>query len=262
MRELEWGFFPDTIKEEDYLLGGFSKLPQEILCPEYDWEDYLGIFENQRNPFFDTWSCTNFANCNAVETIHKRRYNEEINKSDKYSANMSGTRPGIGNSHNVVAEASRKFGFVDEEVLPFTKDMKEVTYFSMVPTHIQQMGISLTEEVEYGYERVLYKDLYEALQFSPLQVAVDARTNKTNKFISHNHSVLLYGFSKEKWKVFDSYQGKPMLYDKDYPFGFPLRFHYKKKSVVQDNKGNNESFDVDNENGIIEFIKKLINKYK
>lgn len=262
MRELEWGFFPYKIKEEDYLLGGYSKLPQETLCPDHDWGEYLGIFESQVNPFFDTWSCTNFANCNAAETIHKRRYNKEVNYSDRYSANMSGTRPGVGNSHNVVAEASRKFGFVDEEVLPFTKDMKQVTYFNRVPTHIQQMGISLMETLEYGYERVLYRDLYEALQFSPIQVAVDARTNNANKFISHNHSVLLYGATNKKWKVFDSYQGKQLLYDKDYPLGFALRFHYKKKTVVTDERGNKESFDVNNEKGIIEFIKKLINKWK
>jgi hypothetical protein len=220
--------------EEDYVLGGVSSLPKEVLCPERIWP--LPKLEVQ-NKMFDPFACTNFANCNVRESIHLKRYGEEINNSDRYSAVISGTVPGQGNSHKNVAECTRKKWYVKEEEFPFTDSMSQEEFFIPSP-ELESKAISEIPGYEYGYEKVERSDFYEALQYSPLQVAVDSRTATTSEFQSYDHSVMLYGFKDGKWLVFDSYFGRQVEYDVDYPFGFALRFHYKRITPVGDKSVN------------------------
>lgn len=227
------GFNPELAEEhaseEDYHFLG-AKLPREIIRPDGDWSESLPRLEVQRNRFFDTYSCTNFANCNANEMMHKARYGEEIDNSDWYSANISGTKYGVGNSHTRVGEATRKGGYVNETDLPFTSTTTKAKYFGPISQSIKEIGLKWVVESEYGYENVPRKNYDEALKFSPIQVAVDSRTNKTAKVGRYDHSVVLYKKDSVKKKnyIFDSYLGKIAEYDWDYPFAYGMRFHYKK----------------------------------
>lgn len=219
--------------EEDYKLGAISSLPKEILCPERIWPTPKLEVQNK---LFDPFACTNFANCNVRESIHLKRYGEEIDDSDRYSAVISSTVPGQGNSHKNVAECTRKKWYVKEEEYPFTNEMTQEEFFSQPPQELVNKAVQELPEYEYGYEKVERQDFYEALQYSPLQVAVDSRTSKTGEFQSYDHSVMLYGFRDGKWLIFDSYFGRQVEYDQTYPFGFALRFHYKKITPKGDNK--------------------------
>lgn len=262
MRYINPGFNPELeelhASEEDYILGGVSKLPQEILCPERNWGPWLPVLEIQHNDIFDPFDCTNHSNDNVTETIHKRRYNEEINKSDRFSANISGTQPGKGNSQKNVAECSRQIGYVDEILYPFSKIMTAQEFFTYPPQTLLDIARKfIRDEVEYGYEKVPLKELYDALQFSPCVGAVDSRSAHTSEFRAYDHSIMIYGFNPatKKWLVFDSYFGRAVEYDQDYPFGFILRFHYKRK--VEPTILIGESAEISVEEKIINFIKKL-----
>jgi len=213
--------------EDDFVLG--SKLPSEVLVENGDWRPYYPKLEVQRNNHFDTYSCVSFANCNASEMMHKVRYGEDMDYSDRFMSVISNTRPGVGNSHKNVAETRRKKGSVLEEVYPFTMDMTQAEFFQSVPSDVKEKGLTWVEETEYGYEKVRRNEFKEALKLSPIQVAVDSRTNKTSNFRGADHSVVLTHIDgNEVPYIFDSYLNRYETYDIDYPFSYGLRFHYKK----------------------------------
>lgn len=250
-RTINPGFVPDKIIESDYKLGGISKLPKIVLVtgPLY-WAPYLPKMEQQSNAVFDSFACTNFANCNCYETLHKRVFNEDLDQSDPYSANISDTVPGEGNSHNNVAEKTRQAGYIAEALFPFTKTMTQAEFFTKPSASLLEIGRKFIKEyILYGYEKVDRKDFMEAITYSPLQVAVDSQTAETKKFERFDHSVMLYGWDekKRKWLIFDSYFGRTLEYDEDYPFGFALRFHIEKRLVPEKK-----------ESGLINFIKRLL----
>lgn len=215
-------------KPTDYEFLGASKIPQEVLVEDGDWSPYLPKLEVQKNNQFDSYSCTNFANNNASEMIHIKRYGEEVNYSERFSAVVSGTQPGRGNSHANVAECRRKKGSVLESECPFTENMTQSQYFAKVSDDLLAKGLKWVESYEYGYEKVAMSNFKESLKYSPLQVAVDSRTNKTANFQAPDHSVVIYGFKNNKWLVFDSYMNRQVEYDANYPFSSAIRIHYKK----------------------------------
>ncbi len=234
MEYIHPGYLPELEevhkKPTDYEFLG-AKLPQEVLCEDGDWSLFLPKLEIQKNKYFDTYSCTNFANNNCSEAIHLKRYGEEIDYSERYSAVISGTIPNRGNSHVNVAESRRKKGSVLEVECPFTDEMTSSQYFSKVSDELLAKGLKWVESYEYGYEKIpSINDFQEALKYSPLQVAVDSHTNKRYNWNRADHSVMLYKWdkSKKKWLIFDSYLNRFQEYDVDYPFSSALRFHYKK----------------------------------
>jgi hypothetical protein len=224
------GFTPDVIKEEDYIFGA-QKLPTEILNESGDWTSHLPKLEVQRKKF-DTFSCVSFANNNVCETIHKLRYGNEVNYSDRFTSVISETVPGRGNSHSKVAQAKHDKGAVLEEEYPFTDTMTQSEFYKPIDQNILDSGLRWVVEFEYGYERVNRSDFKEALKYSPLQVAVDSRTNQYKDFKALDHSVMLYAL-KDKAYIFDSYLNRFIEYSVNYPFGFGMRHHYKRKITLK-----------------------------
>jgi len=220
------GFIPDIEKEEDYIFGAKTKLSGEVLLDSGDWRPYVPIMEQQRKNF-DTYSCVSFANNNACEIIHKFKYGEEVNYSDRFLSVVSNTIPGRGNSHNNVAEAKRIKGAVAEEIYPFTDSMSENEFFTYPPVGVLDTGIKWFVDYEYGYEKVRKTDFEEALRRGPLQVAVDSRTNRTSQFQGADHSIILVA-KDTKYHAYDSYFGRKLEYDLDYPFSFGMRHLYNK----------------------------------
>lgn len=222
-------------QEEDFLFGSASALPQEELAPDRQWE--APAFEPQSNGVFDTFACTNFAICNVIEMMHKKRYGEEINLSDRFSAIVSGTIPGQGNSHKKVAESMRKSGFIVEEKYPFTELMGQAEYFTPPQRELLDTGLQWLVVTEFGYEKVERKDFWETLQLSPLQVAVDSRARTVSDFQGYDHSITIRaGEEGKKWNTTDNYLGRSLEYAWDYPFGFAQRYHYKRKEIVMVDK--------------------------
>lgn len=222
------GFVLNTYKPQDYVLGG-GQLPEIVLCKSKDWSVYLSPFEKQSNPLFESWSCSNFANCSITETMHTRLYGELLDYSEIFSSNMTGTIHGKGNSQINVAERTRKVGYIKEHLLPFTAQTTHDEYFRRISLRLRLMGLEWVNTHTYGYEAVRRQDMSYALSLSPLQVAVDSKANKTKDFRKYDHSVVVYADTGKKFLVLDTYTNKMIDYDHDYPFGDIMRFHYKKR---------------------------------
>ena len=114
------GFKPDVIEDDHYVFGGRKVFPV-ILQENGQWDDYLPVKEYQRKGL-ETMSCVSYGTLNCIEILHKRKYGEEVNFSDRYTAIVSDTTQ-EGNSPHKVAEAVRKLGLIDEKELPFTELM-------------------------------------------------------------------------------------------------------------------------------------------
>lgn len=234
-KDIRPGYCPEMEKEhaseEDYIFGGETKIVSEVLQEDGQWDEFLPPLEVQKNVFMDSYACVSYANNNAIETLHKRIYGEETDRSDRFTAKMSGTIPGRGNSLKAVADSQRVNGTVLEELYPFTDNMKAGEYYQEVPTDIKNAGLQWAVAVEYLYEWVKkdHNEWMKALKYSPLPTAVDSHTNRASQFNAYDHSVLLVGYKKnEYWKVFDSYLNRYKTYDWNYPFYSPLKIHYKR----------------------------------
>jgi len=249
--KLEWEH--SDIADYGFLGGSLAK---EVLNVDGDWRKYYPVMEVQKKSF-DTYSCVSFANNNAQEMMHKCRYGEELNFSDRFLSVVSHTKPGVGNSHKNVAEAKRKNGVVLEEECPFPFGMSQMAFFMYPDKKLLDLGLKWVVDNEYGYERVRREEFKVALKLSPIQVAVDSRTNRTNRFSRPDHSIVLTHIDKKGIPhVFDSYANRFKTYDANYPFSYGTRFHYKQvlKLKIKDmelkllrNQDNGDIFLVDSD---------------
>src|ERR1051325_3613684 len=92
------------------LLGSGTKnlwaggtIPYEIRLESGDWRPYLVKEEKQYSDNVDTMGCVSFSCANSIEIQYKFLTGEEINKSDRSLAKLSGTTP-QGNRLDTVAD--------------------------------------------------------------------------------------------------------------------------------------------------------------
>ena len=135
----KWPEIKVVIKPEDYVFGGITKIKGVILQPSGRWRNCLPRTELQRNNLGDVFGCVSFADNNADEMIHIKKYGHEININDRVLVVGSGTTPNVGNSPSVVSDWKRKNGFViGEEKWPYPADMSVPTYYNggVVPQYL------------------------------------------------------------------------------------------------------------------------------
>lgn len=238
------GYIHELPHEEDYILSGNTKIKGTPILESGDWRPYFPQMEVQRNNVFDTYSCVSFAACNAIEMLHKKLYNEEVNFSDRFVSVMSGTTPGKGNSLRAVQESIRKNGLVLETEYPFTPTMTQNEFFQKVTQDIKDLGIKWLETVNYGWEwsqtgRFSPTMILDALKYSPLPTAVDAETTSATDFQNYNHSIAIVNAEKDVGiDTYDSYLGRNFRYPWNYPFYSPVKVTYSKiiQLIVNDMK--------------------------
>ena len=218
------------------------------LRPNADWSDDVPKFEPQTNFEFDTFSCCTYASVHALCTLAKAKFGVEWNKSERFTAIMSGTVKDKGNSIRQVVSAMAKFGVVDQADCPFPDEMTEDQYFAPIPLTTQFKGRDWLNQYELDWQWVskfigiiptTNKDMmYEALKYSPLVTSVDSNSPESNGVIQnqiekYNHAKYIksavYGVS---WTTEDSYDGSLNTYAWDYEFFHPIKFtlELKKKS--------------------------------
>lgn len=239
------GFLPDKIEPDHYILGA-KQLPEKIIRPDGQWDDFLPIREIQKKNDLETMNCTNYGTLNCLEILHKALYNKGIdltvekNWAERYLGVMSGTTP-QGNSPHKVAETIRKeSGSIPESILPFDDSIRTWQQYYH-PKPMTQNYISVGEQwlkdYDFGHEWVspTPKNLMRALMFSPLGISVMAWKYRNGYYWKapnekDNHWVCLYGYVKDKyWKVFDSYDNTKKKLEWDYNFNFSKRYYLKKK---------------------------------
>ena len=229
-----FGYIEDAILPDHYLGGA---LPFEVLQEDRDWRPFIPEGERQRNTHLDTNNCTAFGTLNAQEGYMRRRYSFDVNFSDRYLGSRAGTS-GPGNSPHTVIEAQRNFaGMVPEQILPFSSRIQsQREYFDGVTFSHKLMGLQWLHQWEIQHEWALngketnWQDqLYDALQFSPIGIAVRAWSNDGERYVrtgDDNHwCTLVYAKKNDYWMIADSYS--PFYKKLDWNFGFTRAKRYR-----------------------------------
>lgn len=209
------GFQPREYTAADWQLGGVSGLKRTILQPDRNWRPSLPALEIQRTPEYDTMACVTFSAWNGVEALAFKKYGIRLNKSDRFTAKMSGTTANGNNFWDVAQSIAKLHGFVDEEKWPF-KDCKTFQiFYADVPQMVVELGLkSLDGEFKINYEAVwdTPESLYDALQYAPIQVGIYAYGQFVNGVYQRsenrgNHAVLLFNAVEgEYWEIYDHYE--------------------------------------------------------
>lgn len=239
-----YGFIPeDKISPDDFLLGG-NKMPYEFLQTNGQWDAFLPTREVQHyRDQFDSMNCTNYGTLNAIEILLKRKYGETHNFSERYTGVMTGTTK-EGNSITKVVETIRKIsGLIPEALLPFDDAVQTwEQYYSpspMASKHIRE-GQKWLVEYELKHEWVVLPweeskadRIKDALVSSPLAVAVYAWRERNGMYyrpsgVQDNHLCVLYGYDRDAFMIFDSYDSTTKVLEPGYEINFAKRFWIEK----------------------------------
>lgn len=232
----------DNRGSKDWILGGISGMAKDILQPDRNWLPFLPVYEPQSFPWGDTMSCVTFSAWNAVETMAKRRHGMDLNKSDRFTAKLSGTTATGNNFWNVAESITRLHGAVEQASWPNGDAASFADFFKEIPQLVIDEGNKWLAG-EYVIQREYVPDdiasLWEALQYGPIQVAIHAYGPLVNDVYQRtedqgNHAVLLY--SAVDGQYFEIYDHYTNLYKKlawNTRFWGAMRFDIRKKSELQ-----------------------------
>ncbi len=225
-------------KARDYRFGMVSAVTNEaVLQPlGHGWKPYLPPLEIQTGVGYDTFACVTYSAIKCIATLIKRKYGISIDKSERFTAKMSGTQPGVGNSLFNVAESVRKLnGSVDQAFWPFPRTDAGFTlqeFYAAVPQAIIAMGPLIFKQFTIQWEWVPanVSDIKAALQFAPLQVTGYAWDSPVNGIYQKstntpNHAFELYDYyDGHEWEIYDQYDNDFKRLAWDYSFGAVLKF--------------------------------------
>ncbi len=245
-KPIKLGFVPSLIDNGQYVFGG-SFLPKDVLQADGNWSAYLPTYEPQFNDSFDSFGCTTWGTQNALETLYKKIYGGEHNFSERYTYITSDTRP-PGNDPHTIAETIRKFGLVDNDVLPMTEDFDEFLRPTPMSKSLVSKGKKWLREIDYRHEWVFHNSpdkhkrvalLKEALQYSPVALSVTAWIKEGDVYVDNDqpncHWTMCFGLKEENGEtyplIFDSYDQTLKVLHPDHHIECAKRFYIKKKEV-------------------------------
>jgi len=206
----------DQLNPTAWRFGGVTGITPVVLQEDRDFGKFLPKYEAQYDPKFDTMACVPFSALNCVETMLIRKYGVERNFSDRFTAKLSGTTIN-GNYFSAVADSiTTLHGIVFEESWPWDVTFDWDTFYLPVPSDVREVGkVSLKTyriKSEVVWDNVV--TLYEALKYSPLQVAIHAYGEIKDDIYQRteaqgNHAVELFKAVKDEyWVIYDHYERK------------------------------------------------------
>lgn len=262
----KYGYKPEIVTPDQFVLGANSTLPKIILQSNGQWDDFLPPDEYQNRNGFETMACTVFATINILEILFKRVFGQDRDFSDRYLAICSGVTTEGGSPQTPIEIARKQSGLIDDLLLPFPLDAKVWDdYYNPIPmkSTLLSVGIEFLRIYKLGHEWVFTEEnilekqklMMEALQYSPLGVSVYAwQKNELGLYIKggmDNHWCVVYGYDEGNfWKVFDTYDNTHKKIIWKYDFGCAKRYHVEKNEV--DNTLHEES-----KIGLLEWLKHL-----
>lgn len=242
MREKTFGLIQEKILDpRDWHFGGISGIVNEVLVADGQWDIWLPPLELQATSDLETMACVSFACANAIETLLNRKYNADINYSDRALAKMSGTKR-TGNEMSVVANTARELGLILERYWYFDRQAIKTweDFYCEIPAETLAKAKDFLYEYDLTWEWVYSSDpekIKEALKYAPLAVAIyaytaqDANGYYTRKEAWPNHLVLLYGYEDGKcWKIYDQYKNCYKNLAWDFNLGAKIKFNITLKS--------------------------------
>ncbi len=248
-----YGYIKPVIESDHYILGG-GQLPQVILQPDGQWDNFLPEDEYQNIPF-ETDNCTGFGTTNAIENLMFKVFGTRLNYSDRALGVFAGTCPPGADPH-AICETARKQGLVPESLLPFSNLQNVDEYYSFKGADektVRDAGSEWLQNFDFGHEWVFnsnsgitqeerVNNMKIALKYSPLCASVYAwAMGPDGMYIDigeENHWIMIYGFTDKAWKIFDSYDNTHKLYDMANTINFCKRFHIEKKDPEETKKVN------------------------
>lgn len=153
--KINTGVILEEAHPEDYVLGGISGAQDmPILFPDgHGWLKYQRPEETQKNRNFDSFSCVTYASLKSLSYYFKVVHGLDMDFSERFTAVMSGTIPGQGNSVRNVLESIRKDGFVLESDYPsMTPDMTQDQWFAPIPENIKKIALKNLELWDIKWE--------------------------------------------------------------------------------------------------------------
>ena len=250
MTEINHGFILEEIIPNDhYILGGYGNIGAEIINSSRDWRNCIPAFHEVQNlNGIEPYACTVFGTLNAVETLKKYIYGVETDYSDRWLAKVAGISvQNRGGSPHTVAETLRNKGVVLEKDWSFDSLIKTVQeFYTDFPAKLYTLALEFIAEFDFGHDWVACtpKDLYDALQLSPLGFSVYAWLKDENGYyykppnVFDTHWVcLVYAEWGKYWLVLDSYMDNGELLKKVRWDALPAQAkRYKlKRQVVNEN---------------------------
>ena len=232
------GFLPYEVTPDQWLLGA-SKLPQDVLQDDGNWYMHLPDKEWQKRKI-ETFGCTIYNTFAAIETLERRRFQEQSEYADRYIYIKTGTRP-PGNNPHVIGEAIRVHGAIPETMLPFTDKIETLDEYADPNAITPEMDAVATKwrtEKSFGHENVFtpsmdvhekHERLRDALRYSPIALSVVAWKEHNGMYVKDqgepdNHWTLCY-LRNGQPHIFDTYEPFIKKLDPLYDFGYAKRYH-------------------------------------
>lgn len=229
------------INPKDYRAGGISGLDRVVLREDGDYRKFLPTIEYQVGTYFDTMACVTFSALNCLETIANIRNWRFFNRSDRFTAKMSGTTKN-GNYLSKVADSiAVNDGTVDEDTWPYPRLQREPVFdwndfYADIPENVKIEGRRFLKDYDVGHEWVSVYELREMLKYGPIQVTVQAwpHPNANGMYEnrgsdhSYNHAVELVYMGDDYCEIYDHYDKVNKRLVPDYKFGAAKRFELKK----------------------------------
>lgn len=228
-------------KLKDYRVGGISGADREVIREDGDYRKFLPTIEYQIGNYFDTKACVTFSALNCLETLAIIKNWQFFNRSDRFTAKMSGTTE-EGNYLSIVADSiAINHGTVDEASWEYPRDQRRPIFewndfYSEIPETIKMEGRKFLIEYKVRHEWVPLSQLREMLKFGPIQVTVQAWPKPNAQGIyenregskSYNHAVMLVYMGDDYCEIYDHYSKSSKKLTPNYKFGIAKRFTIKK----------------------------------
>lgn len=173
MKKINYGFDESLVqkKPEDYVFGGFSKLPNTKYRSDGQWQTPL--YEPQAEKY-ETSGCTVWGSENQAEMFTKEVFGFEPNFDERFTYIKAGVTLDGANPHNAY-ESIRNDGVIDNEPLPDT--YAEFIDRAYITKERVSKGLSHKGKYDFLHEWVedtSKENIKEVLQFSPVGLSVTA----------------------------------------------------------------------------------------
>ena len=237
---LSYGFIHEPLEPEAWVFGSAS-LPsyatKEILQPDGNWEAFLPVEEQQNQHGLETMACTVFATLNICEIIIKRKYNLDVNFSDRWLAWASDISP-TGANPQKIAETLRQGGVPNQGDWDFTSDLRKwEDFYQTPPAKLIALARAFLSTWDFKHYVVPgnKEAIKDALKFSPVGMSVSAWTRSGDVYDqrgAENHWCMTFGIN-DNYKMFDSYDSFKKLYSKDAKIAIAKGYYIGKKVNVE-----------------------------
>lgn len=236
----QFGFVPPTqISPDNYILGGLTKLPTEVINPTGKWFEYRPIYEPQFGEGWDTFGCTVWGTENAIEILLKKLTGIEYNFSERFIYILGEIRPPGADPHKIT-EVIRENGLIENDLLPMTASYEEFLTPDPMTSELLVEGQKWPYELKHEWvwkgeqtrEERMAK-IREAIKYSPLGVSVTAWFEENGVYVDrglpNSHWCVLLEETDKGWLIFDSYDQATKVISFDHNIKFAKRYYLAPK---------------------------------